>query len=222
MIAIPESLSELKPFEKVINSFAHKYSRPPLIDFEDLWNIGLIAAHKALQDFDESKVTNNRTKSVAAYVIRCIRSQMLLEIANNAPLLNIGSYFYRKDKDHANALINNYLHITPDENRDECGVVESIGTISESAVPSGQLGPEELAQQNDTNNKLYDAINNKLLSDKEREVITRRFFNGDSCADIAKDKNVTRIYINALCKRALTKLKILLGDIDEFANLGEV
>lgn len=74
-----------------------------------------------------------------------------------------------------------------------------------AAVPQRQIGPGEACAQTDTHRVLDEVL--QTLTDRERDVLRARFWEGKTMAEVARKHHVTHGAISETERRALRKLR---------------
>lgn len=101
----------------------------------------------------------------------------------------------------------------------------SLEQLAEASINTNQLlddmgrvvvtSNEDIVGRTETNEvieKIRQILNNDLLTAKEKETIVRRYFNGNTLAEIALDENVSRSLIGQRENNAIHKIKGTLID----------
>lgn len=94
-----------------------------------------------------------------------------------------------------------------------CDGAESMMT----SIPSGSPPPLKSMILEEQIDILKEEVN--LLPEREREIISARFFDEKKLAEIAREQGVTRQRINQICKRGLSRLKTRVIDRLEYEIL---
>lgn len=151
-------------------------------DNEDLISIGIIGLIKAVNSFDVTK--GNR---LGTYAAKCIENELLMML--------------RSEK----------------KRNKEVSLNEPIGTDKEGNalcyIDVMEAQNEDILQsmENEENIKQVREIVQTQLSDRERDIIERRFgLNGrksETQRVIGKDLNISRSYVSRIEKRALGKIR---------------
>lgn len=151
---------------------------------DDLLSIGTIGLIKAIDTFNDEKGTK-----LATYAAKCIENEILMQLRSNKKKRNEVSLNDPIGFDKEGNKIT-LIDVLQDENRS----IEDRVVFNDSIDKIIQLLPE--------------------LSDREYEIITRRFGLNNQKAEtqrqIAKSLNISRSYVSRIEKRTLMKLYRLL------------
>ena len=149
-------------------------------DTDDLISIGTIGLIKGIDSYK-----NNKKTKITTYAARCIQNEILM--------------YYRSNKNRGNTIsLNDSIGYDKEDN--EINLIEMI--------KDKQM---DLFDQLDIKNNII-LLNKyiKLLSDREKEIIIKRYglYNTREMTqkEIAKELKISRSYVSRIEKRALTKM----------------
>lgn len=151
-------------------------------DTDDLISIGTIGLIKAIDTFDMSKGIR-----LATYASRCIENELLMLL--------------RAEKKQSKEV---YLYepIGADKEGNEINLLDIIESVDIDIVEDLELR---------RNVKLLYNLVNKVLSDREKEIIVLRYGLGEcrevTQREIAANLNISRSYVSRIEKKALRKLR---------------
>ena len=95
-------------------------------------------------------------------------------------------------------------------------VTEPLDTEWYNEQPSKDLSPQERIELDETRDILKKAV--KQLKDREQQIIWLMFYEDMSATEIAKTMKLDSSEISRTKKRALKKLRTILGDTDVMLN----
>ena len=166
---------------RLVAHIAKKY-RNSTIDNEDLISIGSIGLMKAIKTFSYEKGNNFST-----YASRCIENEILM--------------IFRSDKKNVSAVYLDEI-ISVDKDGNDLSLYEILKDTSPSV---------DVTVENKIIYKKIENIINQKLSDREKEIIVKRYgLFGETPKtqiELAKELNISRSYISRLEKKSLSLLK---------------
>ena len=155
-------------------------------DQEDLISIGTIGLIKGISTFDASKGAR-----LATYAARCVENEILM-------------YFRSQKKSAQDVSLSDYIETGADG-----APLALMDVVSEDSDLLEQVSGKETARQ------LRHAIADRL-TDQERQVITLRYgLDGKPPLrqrEVANITGISRSYVSRIEKRALEKLRTVLGE----------
>ncbi len=147
---------------------------------DDLISIGTIGLIKGIDTYKDNKKTK-----ITTYAARCIHNEILM-------------YFRANQKRNNDVLLSDSIGF--DKEGNEISLIDVLEDNTEDYV--------EIINQKDNIDMLKKYLN--LLSDKEKEIIKKRYgLNGEeekTQKEIAKELNISRSYVSRIEKRALSKI----------------
>lgn len=159
-------------------------------DVEDLISLGTIGLIKGVSSFDSSKGTR-----LATYTARCIENEILMLMRSNK-------------KNQGDVSLSD--PIGTDKEGNQILLMDIIGTDEEDVI-------KEIDYKIQIK-KLYENIKNNL-DDREREIIILRYGLDDESEhtqrEIAAMLGISRSYVSRIEKKAISKLKSGISDVDE-------
>lgn len=166
---------------RLVVHIAKKYS-PGLRDNEDLLSLGTIGLIKGINSFNPSKGTR-----LATYAARCIENEILMLMRANK-------------KTQGDVSLND--PIGTDKEGNQILLMDILSSDEEDVIR--EIDKREQIK------KLYSNID-KVLDDREREIITLRYGLSDGTPwtqnEVANILNISRSYVSRIEKKALQKLR---------------
>lgn len=166
---------------RLVVHIAKKYS-PGLRDNEDLLSLGTIGLIKGINSFNPSKGTR-----LATYAARCIENEILMLMRANK-------------KNQGDVSLND--PIGTDKEGNQILLMDILSSDEEDVIR--EIDKREQIK------KLYSNID-KVLDDREREIITLRYGLSDGTPwtqnEVANILNISRSYVSRIEKKALQKLR---------------
>lgn len=166
---------------RLVVHIAKKYS-PGLRDNEDLLSLGTIGLIKGINSFNPSKGTR-----LATYAARCIENEILMLMRTNK-------------KTQGDVSLND--PIGTDKEGNQILLMDILSSDEEDVIR--EIDKREQIK------KLYSNID-KVLDDREREIITLRYGLSDGTPwtqnEVANILNISRSYVSRIEKKALQKLR---------------
>ncbi len=159
-------------------------------DVEDLISLGTIGLIKGVSSFDSSKGTR-----LATYTARCIENEILMLMRSSK-------------KNQIDVSLND--PIGTDKEGNQILLMDIIGTDEEDVIKEIDFKIQI--------KKLYENIKNNL-DDREREIIILRYGLDNETEhtqrEIAAMLGISRSYVSRIEKKAISKLKSGISNIDE-------
>lgn len=198
----------LEKYERAIHKAAHKYHKVvganPRLSYDDIVAEAAAIAIKAANTFDEGRGTLFIT-----HLTNALDNELRKYVISNNYDLNVTEHAEREEyKEHgnldklkreANAPVRLDYSIS-DEREHGGGYTTSLGEI----LPSGYPSPEDILIKTETLDILREELDQ--LPEREKYVISSRWFDDKTLIEIAKEMNVSKQTIHGWEKSGIERL----------------
>lgn len=198
----------LKKYEKTIHKAAHEYYKAvehnPRLSYADMVAEATAIAIKAANTFDESRGTLFIT-----HLTNALDNELRKFIIRNYYDLNVSEHAEREEyKEHGNldrlrreATASARIDFVISDSKDGSdGGSTTLGDV----LPSGYPSPEEILIKNESLDILREELDH--LPERERYVITGRWFENKTLIEIAREMNVSKQTIHGWEKSGIERL----------------
>ncbi len=193
-------------------------------NMDDLFQIGVVGLIKAVDNFDLS--FNVRFSTYAVFMIdgeikRYIRDNNSLRVSRSTKELSYKLINYREDylsknyKYPTNEEMCNYFNISPYELYKTLNSLNDVGSIFEPIYSDGGDTIYLVDQLEDKKLKDLDellALREAMskMKDREKIIITKRYIDGLSQAEIAEELSISQAQVSRIENNALNSVKKLI------------
>ena len=217
MIVQTQYNKEDEPYIRMIYKIAHGFTENTRCSFEDYVNVGLFALNMAREKFD------NKSANFQTLAYTMIKNAILAEWQKTSNELSCSAYhinntegaketvkFQNKSKVSLSQTINN-------ASGSKDLTIESMAADTND-MPSGSYSPEEVAEKNEIKEEITVLLSE--LDKKDRDIIYKRIFDGETFEHIAEANNTSWRRIHYRYNKIKQKLRtrIIERGLDEYAE----
>lgn len=204
---------------KIANRYSWAISS--VLDFDDLFQHGVLGLMRALKTFDIS-----RGLDLSTYSYPWIMQSIGRYIDNNRGPVRMPIYLqglkkkYQKLKQQDNPESDElYLRLVANQNEHSVSTLRHAITVSPRGIelddPEGTLELESIVDENAFDVNLLDAhAMLECLSEQERTILERRLLNW-TLRQVAQDINLSRERVRQIEEMAIFKLKAMVGNVKD-------
>lgn len=199
------------------------------LEFDDLYQIGVIGLIKCIEKFDNSfevKFSTYAVPMIMGEIRRFLRDDGIIKISRPIKELAIKIKYAKDEYAKSNSRmptikeLSEILNVTDEEIILALDVTRDVESLYQSANKSDGSTVyllDKVASKNDDEEKIIDnlALNQVLnkLPQKERDIINLRYFEDKTQCEVAKIIGVSQVQVSRLEKKVLMSMRTSFNEV---------